>query len=131
MYLAAPTNRHYLPRIRVEDGACEVQLDVRPSFHHAAGAVHGSILFKLLDERAFFAANSRILDRFVLTSAFQLHLLRPVRAGTLTARARLVHQGRRPLVADSLVANEAGKVVARGTGTFMVGDTPLRDATKD
>lgn len=119
MYLQAPINAFYRPRLRISDAACELEIDMRPEFHHAARAVHGSVLFKLLDDSAFFAANSRIPDSFVLTVGFQLHLLRPVSEGTLTARGRLVHQSKRLLLADSVVTNAEGKEVARGTGSFM------------
>ena len=125
MYLGAPINQWYRPRLTIADGACELAIEMRPEFHHAAHAVHGSVLFKLLDDSAFFAANSRVPDSFVLTVSFQLHLLRPVAAGTLTARGKLVHQSKRLFVADSVVTNEEGKEVARGTGTFMPSTVPL------
>lgn len=119
MYLQAPINQWYKPRLTISDGACELAIDVRPEFHHAAGAAHGSIPFKLLDDSAFFAANSRVTGSFVLTVGFNLHLLRPVVDGTLTARGRLVHQSKRLFLADSVVTDDEGKEVARGTGSFM------------
>lgn len=125
MYLQAPINQFYKPRLTIRDAACELAIDMRPEFHHAARAVHGSVLFKLLDDSAFFAANSRVEDIFVLTAGFNLTLLRPVTHGTLTAHGRLVHQSKRLFVADSVVKNEEGKEVARGTGTFMPSSTPL------
>ena len=78
MYHAAPTNAYYGPRLEVEKGRSEVRLSVKPDFMHAAGAVHGSVYFKLLDDAAFFAANSVVREVLVLTANFNLHFLRPV-----------------------------------------------------
>jgi uncharacterized protein (TIGR00369 family) len=109
----------------VGEGEAEVVLALRPDFHHAAGAAHGSVVFKCLDDAAFFAANSLVQDALVLTASFTLHFLRPAAAGELVARGKVVHRGRRQLLADA-VATAGGKEVARGTGTFAVSDIPLR-----
>lgn len=54
-------NAYYKPRLTISDAACELGIEVRRDFHHAARAVHDSLLLKMLDDSAFFAANSRIL----------------------------------------------------------------------
>lgn len=58
MYLAAPINKIYPPKIWVSEASAEIQIDVKPEYFHGAGAVHGSVIFKLLDDAAFFATNS-------------------------------------------------------------------------
>jgi uncharacterized protein (TIGR00369 family) len=125
MYLGAPINRYFAPRIEISRGQAVVTLPVREDFHHAASAVHGAVYFKALDDAAFFAANSLVDDVFVLTVAFTVHFTRPVRDGTITATGRVVHQSRRMLIADVEAVDASGKVVARGTGTFMRSDIPL------
>ena len=35
---------------------------------HTAGAAHGTLFFKMLDDAAFYAANSLVTDRFLLTT---------------------------------------------------------------
>ena len=94
-------------------------LPVRKEFFHAAGALHGSAYFRAMDDAAFFAANSVVEDTFVLTVSFNLHFTRPVIAGTLTAKGRLVHSSRGLLIADAELLDEKGRRVARGTGTFL------------
>ncbi|MBK5230881.1 MAG: PaaI family thioesterase, partial [Thermoleophilia bacterium] len=69
-----------------------VAVKVREDMLHAAHALHGSVYFKVLDDAAFFAANSLIPGHFVLTAGFSLHLLRPVTGGTITATGRIVHR---------------------------------------
>jgi uncharacterized protein (TIGR00369 family) len=119
MYAGAPTNVYFRPQLHVGEGVAEVRLAVRPDFFHAAGAVHGSVYFKALDDATFFAANSLVDDVFVLTTSFNLYLLRPVSAGELLARGRVVHRSTRLLVAEGVLSDERGREVARGSGTFL------------
>jgi uncharacterized protein (TIGR00369 family) len=91
---------------------------VRHEFFHAAGAVHGSVYFRALDDAAFFAANSRVAEVLVLTVSFTVHFTAPVREGELQARGRVLHEAGRLLVAESELLDDAGALLAKGSGTF-------------
>jgi uncharacterized protein (TIGR00369 family) len=120
MYLdAAAINDYFRPEITIGDGAAEVRIEVDPKFFHAAGAVHGSVYFKAMDDAAFFAANSVVADVFVLTTSFNIHLLRPITQGSLIATGVLVSATRSLLVADAELKDERGRLLGRGTGSFM------------
>ena len=119
MYLGAPVNQYFLPRITVAEGTAEIAVTVRNDFYHAAGAVHGVVYFKLLDDAAFFAANSLVEDVFVLTTSLTSYLTRPVTEGEMRAVGRVVHHSKRLLIADAEVFDGEGRLLARGTGTFM------------
>src|SRR5262249_30349090 len=119
MYLGAPINELYAPTIRVGPGTAEVAIAVKPSFFHAARALHGSVYFKLLDARCFSAVRSCVEDVFVLTVSFTTYITRPVIDGTLTAAGRAVHTGKSLFLAEATVTDAAGTVVARGNGSFM------------
>lgn len=125
MYLGAPVNRIFDPRIEIGEGKATVTIPIRSEFFHAAHAAHGMIYFKLLDDAAFFAVNSLVEDVFVLTVSFNLHLIRPITEGDVRATGRVVHQSRRLFIADAQAADKAGREVARGTGTFMRSTIPL------
>jgi uncharacterized protein (TIGR00369 family) len=125
MYASGRANAYFRPRLTVGDGEAEVSVDVRPDFFHAAGAVHGAVYFKLLDDAAFFAVNSRVEDVFVLTVTFNIHLLRPISEGTMVARGRHVHSSRRLHVAESELWTGDGRLLGRGSGTFMRSEMPL------
>ena len=73
----------------------------------------------MLDDAAFFAANSLVTDRFVLTTSFNLLFTRPMPAGPAVAEGRWVSGQRRVLVADARILDADGQECARGTGTFM------------
>lgn len=125
VYLSSPTNEYYRPKIEIERGRARIVIEARPDMHHAASAVHGSHLFKLLDDAAFFAANSLVPDVFVLTATFTTHFLRPVAEGPLTAEGEVVQSSRRMLWADSVLRDASGRQLARGNGTFMPSRIPL------
>lgn len=120
MYLGAPMHEYYPGlQINIDSEQCEVSLPMHERYFHAAHSLHGSVYFKLLDDSAFFAANSIVQDVFVLTSTFNIHLLRPVTGGTLTAKGAIKFKSRNLFIADSELFDERGRKVAFGTGHFM------------
>ena len=125
MYLGAACNAYYAPTIAISDGRAEVSLPVVPQLFHAAGAVHGSAYFKALDDACFFAASSLDEERFVLTASFSLHFLRPVTEGELRAVGEVVERSRRRTLAEGVLYDAAGRVLARGGGSFMPSDVEL------
>jgi len=127
MYAGAPINGFFDPRLSVEEGKTELRMTVRQDFFHAAGATHGSVYFKAMDDAAFFAANSLVEDVFVLTTSFNLHLFRPISAGEMIATGTVVGQTRSVIVADSVIHDAEGKQLARGTGTFVRSRMPLTE----
>src|SRR5690606_5880459 len=70
LYRAAPINGLFPSRLEiVEAGVSRIRYTMDADVHHAAGAAHGSSYFKMLDDAAFYAANSLVSDRFLLTTA--------------------------------------------------------------
>lgn len=119
MYLSAPTNQYYSPSIEISEGEAEVVIPIRSDFFHGMDAVHGSVYFKALDDSAFFAVNSLVMDVFVLTVSFSVYLLRPISSGEMRARGKVVHRSQRLYIAESEAFDSRGRQVARGHGTFM------------
>ena len=118
MYAAAPTNLYFKPRLRIESGRAELEIDVREDFHHSAGAMHGVIYFKALDDSTFFAANSLVEDVFVLTAKMEIDFLRPVVSGTVRALGKVDSQDERRIYASAELFDGDGQVVGRGRGIF-------------
>lgn len=125
LYHGAPITRWMGFRLEIGDGEATVRATVRPEFHHAAGAVHGSVLFRALDDAAFFAASSVVPRVFVLTASFDVHFVRPVVDGEMVAEGRVLERSRRRVLSVAEVRDRRGKVVARGTGTFMPSEIAL------
>ncbi len=120
LYKMAPVNRLYQSDMTIAgEGQCTIRFVVGDDHYHAAGAVHGSSYFKMLDDAAFYAANSLIDDRFLLTTAFNLFFTRPLKAGPVVAEGRWVSGRKRVLIAEARLIDSDGEEAARGTGTFM------------
>jgi uncharacterized protein (TIGR00369 family) len=118
LYAAAPINAWFRPELRIAQGEAEIRIPLRPEFHHAAGATHGTLYFKALDDATFFAANSLVDECFVLTARFEIELLRPVVAGELRAVGRVTAQTERRLVAEGELFDGEGNLIGRGKGEF-------------
>ncbi|MBB3912173.1 PaaI family thioesterase [Sphingomonas desiccabilis] len=126
LYAAAPINRLFESRLEIaESGVARIHFEIQETHYHAAGAAHGTSYFKMLDDAAFYAANSLVTDRFLLTTAFNLLLTRPLRAGPVVAEGRWISGQRRVFVADARLIGPDGEEAARGTGTFMRSQIPL------
>ncbi|MGD8369500.1 MAG: PaaI family thioesterase [Desulfobacterales bacterium] len=127
MYLAAPINRIFQPRIAVSKGGAEIEIAVGEKLFHAAGAVHGSVYFKMLDDAAFFAANSLVADVFVLTASFTVYLTRPISEGRMRSVGKVVSRSRTQIIAESAAYNDQGKEVGRGSGIFVKSNIALSE----
>lgn len=104
--------------IKISEGEAEVGLEISEKYFHALNAMHGAVYFKLLDDATFFAVNSVVEDVFVLTTSFNINLLRPVSEGRLKAVGKLKFKSKNLFVAEATLYNETGKEVAFGTGNF-------------
>lgn len=120
LYATAPVNSLFASRLEIAgEGRSRILFDITQDVFHAAGAAHGTVYFKMLDDAAFYAANSLATDRFLLTTSFNLHFTKPVREGRVTAEGRWVSGRKRVFVAEARLIDGEGEEIGRGTGTFM------------
>ena len=120
LYRSAPVNALFESYLTLpEAGRSEIAFTVDPALYHAAGAAHGTLYFKMLDDAAFYAANSLVSDRFLLTTAFNLHFTKPMQQGPARAEGRWISGRRRVFVAEARIVDSSGEECARGTGTFL------------
>ena len=126
LYRSAPINGLFGSSIEIaEPGLARIRFEVSADTYHAAGAAHGTLYFKMMDDAAFYACNSMVSDRFLLTTAFNLNFTRPLKVGPVTAEGRWVSGRRRVFVGEARLIDAAGEEAARGTGTFMRSHIPL------
>lgn len=128
MYAAAPINDIYNPILEVSEGEATINIQLDSKYHHSAGGVHGSVYFKMLDDAAFFAANSLETEFFVLTTSFTTYITRPVANGIMHAVGKVVNKNKTQFIAESVVYDSEGKEIGRGNGVFVRGKFPLLDA---
>lgn len=125
MYLSAPINEFYWPTIKVSRELAEISMEVVPAFFHPAGAIHGSVTWKMLDDAAFFAAASIEEDVFIVTTSFTTYLTRPVSEGIIRSVGHVVNATRSQIIAESVAYDSNEQEVARGNGIFVRGKVRL------
>lgn len=128
MYSAAPINDIFKPVMAVSEGEAVIEIDVGEQYHHSAGGVHGSVYFKMLDDAAFFAANSLETEVFVLTTSFTTYLTRPVSEGKMKAIGKVVNKNNSQFIVEAIVYDEQEREIGRGNGIFVRGKFPLVEA---
>ena len=128
MYQAAPVNEFYKPVMTVSEGQAEISIETDARHHHAAGAMHGSVYFKMLDDAAWFAANSLEPEVFVLTTSFTTYITRPISEGKITAIGKVVNKNNTQWIGEAVLYNDEGKELARGNGIFVRSKMPLTSA---
>ena len=120
LYRSAPVNDLFDSEIEIpEPGLARIRFEVGEAAYHAAGAAHGTLYFKMMDDAAFYACNSLVSDRFLLTTAFNLVFTRPLKQGPVIAEGRWISGRRRVFVGEARLLMADGDEAARGTGTFM------------
>lgn len=119
LYKQAPVNEYFQPTLTIGEGSAEIIIEVQKKFFHTAGAAHGSLYFKAMDDAAFFAANSLIEDVFVLTTTFTTYITRPISSGIMRTVGRVVNRNNSQIIAEAVAYNSDNKEIARGNGIFV------------
>lgn len=106
---SAGFNRHNGIRFTVvEEGYCECEVELTKESLNPQGVAHGSLLFALCDCVTGMATATT--DRGMLTQAAHIHFLRPGTGKKLTARSRLIHNGRQTALCIGEVFDEQGRL---------------------
>ncbi len=110
-------NRHNNIRFTVvREGYCECEVDMTEISRNPQGVAHGSLLFALCDCVTGVATAST--GRGMLTQSASIHYLRPGVGGKLTARSRMVKNGKNTALCIGEVFDEDGRLLA--TSEFEV-----------
>lgn len=97
-----------------------VELPAAPHVVNANGGIQGGLIATLIDIVAGrLAMRSRPTHGSVVTSDMNIRYLRAVTSGTARAHARIVHNGRRSIVAQvEVYASDTGDLAALATINF-------------
>ncbi|PYE54132.1 PaaI family thioesterase [Deinococcus yavapaiensis] len=102
-----------------EEGAVEIEVDVRPELTQHHGFVHGAVVGYMADTVSAWAAASVVGD--VVTSEYKLNLLSPAVGEVLRARGTVVKASRSQVVTRADVFAVRGgheKIVATALATI-------------
>ena len=109
---------------RVEPGAIEIQLPIRPAIAQQHGFVHAGAIASIADSACGYATATLMpADAGVLAVEFKINLMAPAAGEMLIARGRVIRAGRTLCVCQAdVVAVTAGaeKTVAMLTATIMI-----------
>jgi len=85
------------------------------------GGAHGGLLATLVDTVSFFPRPLLPSGTVCTTTNLNVTYVRPAIPGdTLTARAELLHIGRRTASVSVQITNQEGKLVTHGTAALMI-----------
>jgi uncharacterized protein (TIGR00369 family) len=105
----------------LKSGEVTVCLNVRDELKQNQGVVHGGAIASLIDTASAFVILTAIQeDEKVTTTDLTIHYLRPVTAGRLMARARIVRGGRRRFVVNVEVENDGFLATTAITGYVKI-----------
>lgn len=125
MYDAAPIHGAHLPNMMICEGRAEAVFRLSPDFFHSAGALHGAVYFKLLDDTATMACSSLESSVLVVTCSFTIYITRPTSDGSLRVEGRVLNQNKTQFIVESVAYDDDNREVARGSGLFMRSKVPL------
>ena len=110
--------------VDIGEGRARVALPVEPTHLNIGGTVHGGVICTLVDVAVGIACHS--LDeggrrRPQATTELSVTFLRAATGGTLTCAARIRRRGRSLAVGEAEVTDDAGRLLAIGRATYLVG----------
>ena len=104
----------------VEPGHTLTRLRINETHLNPNGVVHGGVLFTMIDTAMGLATMTVLDDGRCASIEVHLRFLRPATSGVLEAHATVVSQGRKVVHLEARIHDDAGTLMATGTGTFAV-----------
>lgn len=96
-------------------------LPVRDELINRNGSVHGGVLLTLLDSVCSLAglsyAEGKLVGRVTAVSV-TANFIAPIQRGTMHAKARLRGGGRKIVLVDGEIRDDAGQLIATGSGVI-------------
>jgi len=105
--------------VELTPGYAKIKMKLIPEHMNFNGLVFGGIVMAVADQAFAYATNSLVSPS--IASQFNIHLISGAAVGdTLVGECRVVKSGRRIGVSEMTVTNQAGKLIAKATGTTVV-----------
>ena len=132
IYLNARLNKSIYSNteIIISKNYSEIKMPIKENYFHALEAIHGSVYFKMLDDAAFFSAQSVVEDYMLLTASFNITFKMPVSNGYIKSIGTLCSVSKKELTAESKMYNSKNELVAFGNGIFKKSKISI-DSIKD
>ena len=106
--------------VAIEPGRARFELDADQRQHNPMGTLHGGILCDIADSAIGMAYASTLGEGETFTTLeLKINFLRPIRSARLIAEGVIVQQGRTAGMAECLVTDENGRLIAKATSTCL------------
>jgi acyl-CoA thioesterase len=104
----------------------EMLLKIRPQLMNAMGSLHGGAIVSLIDCALYWSVHSTLSPDIILpTNEIKVNFFRPVKAGVVRAKAKILHRGKRTLTGEVEVRDEEGHLLAKGMVSYFI--VPKKD----
>lgn len=104
-----------------DDGITRIQLTVNEDLLQFYGNLHGGVIASMIDSAIAVAVNQQLdPGEGASTVELKVNYLSSISEGTLWGEGKVIKKGRNIVVAQGEIKNDAGKILAIGTATFMV-----------
>jgi acyl-CoA thioesterase len=105
----------------LEDGHCQFEVALAPQHLNPYGAVHGGIVYTLVDYAMGGAMVARLEgDERCATLEIKINYLASARDGVICAEAWVVERTKRIGVLEARVREASDRLLAMATGTFYI-----------
>ncbi|EMI52060.1 PaaI family thioesterase [Rhodopirellula sallentina] len=102
-------------------GEATVEIDCGPHHHNPMGRVHGGLISALADAAMGIAFGRTLLEsEDFSTIEMKVSFIRPIRVGTLSAKAVVIQRGLRIGFVECKIVDHRGKLVATASSTCTV-----------
>ena len=109
--------------IEFGEGRAKIAVPLSPALANIYGTLHGGVPLSLVDSVTGLAVWSVVEEgQWITTVEMQLHFLAPVRElnGRLMSSGWVVQRGSRLALAEGDVTDEAGRLIAKGSATYLI-----------
>ncbi|PKM77834.1 MAG: PaaI family thioesterase [Firmicutes bacterium HGW-Firmicutes-15] len=104
-----------------DDGKIRLVMDITENLKQFYGNIHGGVIASLLDSTIAVAVNQQLdPGEGASTVEIKLNYFRPVSEGQLWGEGKVIQKGKKIIVGQGEIKDDAGRMVAFGTATFMV-----------
>jgi len=103
-------------------GAATWEYEVKREHFNPNGVLHGGVVMALLDTAMGHAVGALVAPEGAFNASAQMnvHFLEPIRAGRITAQAKVRKCGKRLAVVEAEATDDNGVVVAVATATHAI-----------
>jgi acyl-CoA thioesterase len=102
-------------------GRSEARLVVSEKLTQDEGVAHGGVAASLVDSAVGLALCTMLCSQEpIATVELSVNFIASAKPGLLIARGRILHMGNHVAVGDAVITDRKGKLIARGTATYMV-----------